>query len=98
LEDHIRSMEDQLAMSVAMLVRMSPWKILTDKPSRRVSIETPHGEVVCTYSERHDSLFAQLPASSRKPDVSCSAESNKDRMMQVVASMDNFHRQLSNVR
>ncbi len=96
--NEVESLEDQLALAVAMLMRMSPWKILNDKSSRRVSIETPHGEIGWTYDKRNDALFAQLPKSSKPSDPSCSVERNKECMMQVVSTMDKFHRQLTNVR
>jgi hypothetical protein len=98
LAENIQSLRDQLELAVALLCRMTPWKTGVDtRYGRTVSIDTPSGKVYWDYSKENASLFELLPA-IENPAETRSAETNRERITQVIKKMDTFNRQLHSSR
>ena len=94
----IKSLQNQLDLAVAMLCRMSPWKTGVDnRYGWTVSIDTPSGRLYWDYSKENAALFELLPT-IENPAETRSVETNRERIMQVIAKMDTFNRQLHSSR
>lgn len=87
---------DSYVLAVALLVRMSPWKVTVDHDRKIVQMITPKGIVSWSFHERHAYLFESLSVDTNT--MTERVEVTNERACGVIETMDRLSRQLHSTR
>lgn len=87
---------DGYVMAVALLIRMSPWRVTVDSDRKIVQMITPNGAVSWSFYERHAGMFGDLPEDKTIPAER--VEVTNERAAGVIKTMDRLSRQLHSTR
>lgn len=93
-DSQIRALRKELAMSIAMLTRMSVWVAKIDTDHKNVCIDTPAGKVSWPIDEEYADFFTRLTELPADVKIIDSRGTVHERISNVVHTIDKLSGQL----